>query len=169
MLKKITHLLIPLCIFGLTLGLSLPAVALSDLQGNKKQFEDLIGQGRWTVFEIWSSECPACPDAVFYMQNLKNRYDQVDLIGISTDGNYGQAGRQMAQKFVKQHKLTYPNLLSSFAELDTFLLSGWAETLFGTPTILIFNPEGQLKGHEVGALIAQDIIDFIEREKSQQD
>ena len=149
----------------LMLILSLPAYALSDMQGNDKKFTDMIGKGKWTVFEVWSSECPACPDAVFYMNNLKKRYAKAELIGISVDGDYGTSGRQQAQDFIKQHKIIFPNLFSSSVEVDNFLHLH-NETLFGTPSVLIFNPKGQLRGIEVGAIISQDVIDFIEREES---
>ncbi|MEZ5448137.1 MAG: hypothetical protein R3E89_03665 [Thiolinea sp.] len=45
--------------------------------------------------------------------------------------------------------------------MDNFLFHYGAE-FYGTPTVLIFDPQGKLSGIEVGALIAQDIIDFIE-------
>ncbi|MEZ5448138.1 MAG: redoxin domain-containing protein [Thiolinea sp.] len=79
-------------LLGLTfLLISSEALALKDLQGNEKRFEQLLGQGRWTVFEVWSSQCPACPDAVFYMNELKERgYAKAELIGISVDGDYGR-------------------------------------------------------------------------------
>lgn len=140
------------------------ASALTDMQGNKKHFNELLGNGKWTVLEIWSSECPACPDAVFYMNNLKARYDKAELIGISVDGDYGADGPDMAKRFIKQHKITFPSLFSSTEEIDGFL-APLGEELFGTPSVLIFDPRGKLRGIEVGAIISQDVIDFIEREE----
>ena len=116
------------------------------------------------MFEVWSSECPACPDAVFYMNNLKARYKKAGLIGISVNGDYGANGRKMAQDFIKEHKITFPTLYSSSMEVDSFLQQ-YNETLFGTPTVLIFNPQGELRNIEVGAIISQDVIDFIEQDK----
>ena len=134
------------------------------MQGNDKNFADFIGKGRWTVFEVWSSECPACPDAVFYMNNLKRRYKNADLIGISVNGDYGKDGRKMAAQFIKKHEIAFPTLYSSTEEVDA-LLNNYYETLFGTPSVLMFNPEGELRGIEVGAIISQDVIDFIEGEE----
>lgn len=145
--------------------ISMPAAALSDMQGKPKKFSDFIGKGKWTVFEVWSSQCPACPDAVFYMNNLKNRYKKANLIGISVNGDYGQEGPKMAEQFIKQHKITFPTLYSSTEEVDAFLNEHY-EALFGTPSVLFFNPKGELKNIEVGAIISQDVIDFIEQEES---
>ena len=86
----------------LLLCLSLPAAALTDMQGKPKKFSDFIGKGKWTVFEVWSSQCPACPDAVFYMNNLKRRYNKAQLIGISVNGDYGAEGPKLAAQFIKQ-------------------------------------------------------------------
>ncbi len=140
--------------------------ALSDMQGNEKRFTDLLSKKKWTVFEVWASDCPACPDAVFYMKNLKQRYShKVKLIGISVDGDHGDKGKTMAEAFITRHQLTFPTLLGRTVEVDNFLYN-YNEDLYGTPSLLIFDPEGALRGIEVGAIISQDVIDFIEQEES---
>lgn len=149
----------------LLLTVSLSATAATDLQGKAVKFSDYIGKGKWTVFEVWSSDCPACPDAVFYMNNLKRRYDKAELIGISVNGDYGNEGPQMAKDFIKQHKISFPTIYSSSKEVDAFL-GQYSEALFGTPSVLFFNPEGELRNIEVGAIISQDVIDFIEYDES---
>lgn len=142
------------------------AWALSDMQGNNQRFVDLLSKDKWTVFEIWASDCPACPDAVFYMKNLKKRYShKVKLIGVSVDGDHGAAGKAMAAAFIKKHQLTFPTLLSRTVEVDNFLYR-FEEDLYGTPSVLIFNPKGELRGIEVGAIISQDVIDFIEQDEA---
>ncbi|MCB1622043.1 MAG: TlpA family protein disulfide reductase [Thiothrix sp.] len=153
---------------ALLLGAALtpPAHALSELQhGTPFTMESRLGQGRWTVVEVWSATCPACPDAVFYMNNFKRRYPQADTFGISVDEDEGEAGRAMAQQFAARHQLGFPSYLGSSPELDGLLYRQAGATLYGTPTVLIYDPSGKLKGMEVGAIISQDIIDFIEREK----
>ena len=148
----------------LLLTMSLPAVALTDMQGKPKKFRDFIGKGQWTVFEVWSSQCPACPDAVFYMNNLKQRYSKAKLIGISVDGDYGENGPETAKAFIKKHDISFPNLYSSTDEVDEFL-GNYSEVLFGTPSVLFFNPQGELRNIEVGAIISQDVVDFIEHDE----
>lgn len=158
-----------LAIFVLFLGFLFSqqaAFALSDMQGNQKRFADMLSKDKWTVFEVWASDCPACPDAVFYMKNLKKRYShKVKLIGVSVDGDHGAAGKSMAAAFMKKHQLTFPTLLSRTVEVDNFLY-GFEEDLYGTPSVLIFNPKGELRGIEVGAIISQDVINFIEQEEA---
>lgn len=158
----LNRLFLSLCL----LVTSCNVLALSDMQGNEKRFTDMLSKDKWTVFEVWASDCPACPDAVFYMKNLKKRYGhKVELIGISVDGDHGDKGKAMAQAFMKKHQLTFPTLLSRTVEVDNFLY-GYEEDLYGTPSVLIFNPAGELRGIEVGAIISQDVIDFIEQEEN---
>lgn len=141
--------------------------AFTDLQGKPIQLLDHAGKGKWTVFEVWSSDCPYCPDGVFYMKDFKARYPQADLYGISLDGDSGQTtGRQLAQGFIKKHQINFPTLMSSTLELDHFLTKQGESALIGTPALIIYNPQGELKGVESGAIIAQDVIDFIQSEQA---
>lgn len=164
MLKALTKQITTLSCIGL-LSLSANLHAFTDLQGKPVQLSEYVGKGRWTVFEVWSSDCPYCPDGVFYMKDFKARYPQADLYGISLDGDSGQAsGRQLAQGFIKKHKINFPTLMSSTLELDNFLLEQGEQALIGTPALIIYNPKGELKGVESGAIIAQDVINFIQSE-----
>lgn len=159
------HTIKHLSVISLLLA-STASFALSDMQGNEKRFTDLLSKKKWTVFEVWASDCPACPDAVFYMKNLKQRYGhKVELIGISIDGDHGDKGKAMAKAFITRHQLNFPTLLGKTVEVDNFLFN-YNEDLYGTPSLLIFNPEGALRGIEAGAVISQDVIDFIEQEES---
>lgn len=143
------------------------AQAFTDLQGRSVKLLDYVGKGKWTVFEVWASDCPYCPDGVFYMKDFKARYPQADLYGISLDGDSGQViGRQQAQQFIKKHQVNFPTLLSSTIALDNFLVEQGEQALVGTPALLIYNPKGELKGVESGAIIAQDVIDFIHSEQA---
>lgn len=156
---------------GLVLGslLTLPslALAMTDLQGKPVELSNYVGKGKWTVFEVWASDCPYCPDGVFYMKDFKARYPQAELYGISLDGDSGQAaGRKLAQGFIQKHKINFPTLFSSTMELDNFLVEQGEQALVGTPALIIYNPKGELKGVESGAIIAQDVIDFIKSEET---
>ncbi|TXH70635.1 MAG: TlpA family protein disulfide reductase [Thiothrix sp.] len=166
MLKALAKQLKILSFMGL-LSLSANLQAFTDLQGKTVELKDYVGQGKWTVFEVWSSDCPYCPDGVFYMKDFKARYPQANLIGISLDGDAGQiAGRQLAQGFIKKHQINFPTLLTSTLELDHFLTKQGEQALIGTPALMIYNPQGELKGVESGAIIAQDVIDFIQSEQA---
>ena len=165
MLKTLTKLTATLSLMGLIFS---PHVqAFTDFQGKSIELLDYVGKGKWTIFEVWASDCPYCPDGVFYMKDFKARYPQADLYGISLDGDSGQvAGRKDAQGFIKKHQINFPTLMSSTLELDHFLTKQGEQALVGTPALLIYNPKGELKGVESGAIIAQDVIDFIASEQA---
>lgn len=166
MLKFLPKLTVALTLSGL-LSLVPLAQAMSDLQGKPVNLLDQVGKGKWTIFEVWASDCPHCPDGVFYMKDFKKRYPKADLYGISLDGDSGQVnGRSLAQGFIKKHQVNFPTFLSSTLELDNFLIEHGEQALVGTPALLIYNPKGELKGVESGAIIAQDVIDFINSEQA---
>lgn len=165
MLKLLTQTRAVLALGLLSINVHLQA--FTDLQGKPIELLDYVGKGKWTVFEVWSSDCPYCPDGVFYMKDFKTRYPHAALYGISLDGDNGQAaGRQLAQGFIKKHQINFPTLMSSTLELDNFLMAQGEQALVGTPALLIYNPKGELKGVESGAIIAQDVIDFIQSEQA---
>lgn len=166
MLKFRPKLTLALTLSGL-LSLAPLAQAMTDLQGKPVNLLDQVGKGKWTIFEVWASDCPHCPDGVFYMKDFKKRYPKADLYGISLDGDSGQVnGRKLAQGFIKKHQVNFPTFLSSTLELDNFLIERGEQALVGTPALLIYNPKGELKGVESGAIIAQDVIDFINSEQA---
>ena len=167
---RLSHTLSKLCLSVIATGLlslSLTAQAMTDLQGKPVELLEYVGKGKWTIFEIWASDCPYCPDAILYMRDFKHRYPQADLYGISLDGDNGYTrGRQAAQRFIQKHRVNFPTLMSDTVELDKFLLDQGEEALIGTPALIIYNPKGELVGVESGAIIAQDVIDFIQNKQS---
>lgn len=166
MLKFLPKLTVALTMSCL-MSLAPLAQAMTDLQGKPVNLLDQVGKGKWTIFEVWASDCPHCPDGVFYMKDFKKRYPKADLYGISLDGDSGQVnGRKLAQGFIKKHQVNFPTFLSSTLELDNFLIEHGEQALVGTPALLIYNPKGELKGVESGAIVAQDVIDFIKSEQA---
>ena len=140
--------------------------AMTDLQGKPVELKDFVGKGRWTVFEIWASDCHICPDGILYMKELESLYPQAELLGISIDGDLGNTkGLQAAKRFIHEQNISFPTLFSNSLEMDNLLHVEASESLYGTPQVLIFNPQGKLLGVEAGAIIAQDVVDFIKREQ----
>jgi thiol-disulfide isomerase/thioredoxin len=158
----------PYPLIALLLAFSLSSAhALTDLAGKPAAIADVVGKGKWTVFEVWASDCPYCPDAILYMKDFKARYPQADLYGISLDGDLGkEASYPAAKRFIQQQGIHFPTLVGSTLEIDNYLHRQGRDKLFGTPSLLIFNPKGELRGIESGAAIADDVIDFIKMEES---
>lgn len=139
-----------------------PATAMTDLQGQPVQLENLVGKGKWTVMKIWASDCHVCRQTIHYLKDVEVSFPEADVYGISIDGQEGKAD---AQAFVKQNSLDFPNLLSDLSEINTYLNKSAGESLFGTPTMLVFNPQGKLIAVQPGPVTADELIAFIKKEQ----
>ncbi|MGB0846027.1 MAG: TlpA family protein disulfide reductase [Thiolinea sp.] len=143
---------------------STPVSALTDMQGNNKQIEKITGQGKWTIFKVWASDCHVCQQTIHYLTEFKKAYPAADVYGISVDG---QPDKAKAQAFIKRFNLKFPNLLTDVVEIDDFLYRQAGETLMGTPTMIVYNPQGKLLAVQPGPVTAKDLISFIRREEQQ--
>lgn len=146
---------------------STPAIALTDMQGNATKIENIVGQGKWTVFKIWASDCHVCRETIHYLAEFKQAYPAADVYGISIDGQRHPAEKAKAQKFIKRFKVKFPNLLSDAVEISGILYTTAGESLVGTPTMIVYNPQGELAAVQPGPVMAQDLIRFIQREEQQ--
>ncbi len=150
-------------LIALLLLVATPLYAFSDL--NKQQpiaIQDLVGKGRWTVFEIWDSSCLICRDTIHEITRFSTSFPNADVYGISTDGTMG---RSDALAFVREHHLQFPHILTHFVEMSDFLLTHAGERLIGTPTLMLYTPEGQLLAVQPGPVTAKELIAFIQNEE----
>jgi thioredoxin-related protein len=134
------------------------AAAVTDLQGKDIAIKSLVGKGRWTVFELWSSECHMCKKSIESTNQFHTANPQVKMYGIALDG----PGREEAvQEFIDQHNIAYPTLISDAVEMDTFLYKTAHESFIGTPTLLVFDPKGELVAVQPGAVSPTELSNFI--------
>jgi thioredoxin-related protein len=134
------------------------AAAVTDLQGKDIAIKSLVGKGRWTVFELWSSECHMCKKSIESTNQFHTANPQVKMYGIALDG----PGREEAvQEFIDQHNIAYPTLISDAVEMDTFLYKTAHESFIGTPTLLVFDPKGELVAVQPGAVTPTELSNFI--------
>lgn len=150
-------------LFSTLLLITSPLHAMTSMDGRAVQITSLVGQGKWSVFKVWAADCHICQKTIHYLGDFKRAYPEADVYGISVDG---QAGKKAAKRFIANHKLQFMNLLSDGTEMDDFLYANAGETLLGTPTMIVFNPKGEIAAVQPGPVTADDLIDFIKREES---
>ncbi len=116
--------------------------------------------GEWLVVMIWAHDCEICEREVGDYQRFHDRYAgrNARVLGISLDG---EKSRQQALDFVQRHELGFDNLL---AEPDMLVLyyqvltgSRW----IGTPSFLIYGPDGELRAKQAGAVGVEIVENFI--------
>jgi peroxiredoxin len=157
-----TQMLSIITLLGAWLLITTPAIALTDLQGQPVKLENIVGKGKWTVMKIWASDCHVCRQTIHYLSDFEVSFPEATVYGISIDG---QEGKAQAQAFVKQYSLNFPNLLSDSSEINAYLNKAAGEDLYGTPTMLVFNPQGKLIAVQPGPVTADELVAFIKKEQ----
>ena len=138
---------------------------LFDFQGQPRELSEFTGQGAWTIVMFWASDCHVCNAEIhqYVLFHDEHQSNQAGILGISLDG---KAGKAQAQGFVDRHMVDFPNLIGE-PDVVARLYSGLAgEPWLGTPTFLVFAPDGKLRARQVGAVPATLIERFIERESA---
>lgn len=153
--------LIVLLFFGVTVH-GQPAGV--DLKGNPADLSDHTGQGKWLVVKFWASDCHVCaqetPSVTAFHE--RHRDDDAEVLGIALDGPDNMAA---VRAFRERHGAGFPSLVME-AE------AGWrlfqeltGQPWVGTPSYLIYGPDGQLLAQQVGAVPMAMVEDFISRQR----
>lgn len=133
-----------------------------DLSGKARTVEEFTGSGKWTVVMIWASDCRVCNHEVHNYSDFHFVHSDRDarVVGISVDG---WAGKQDAEAFIDRHNVSFPNLIGNLDAVADWFMQQTGARWVGTPTFLIYNPAGELKAQQVGAVPVELIEDFISK------
>ena len=163
MFRLIRYFLVVSCVAPALALAAGPDVVLKDLNGKDHNVNEYIGQGKWTIVNVWSSDCPICKRDIYHMTFFYDDHKKKDatVLGLSIDG-YDH--RDKAQGFVNDQSLNFPNLIGT--PDDPSRLSG---TMFiGTPTYYFFSPEGKFMTQRIGPITqaqAEDILHDLEKQR----
>lgn len=131
---------------------------LHDLQGEVRSLADYVGKGRWLVVMIWASDCLICNAEAPAYARFQTRHGDVRVLGISMDGA-GQ--RTDAERFVREHDLNFPNLIGAPEDVAGLWVEQAGQDWVGTPSFLIYGPDGRLRAQRTGRVRPERIEQFI--------
>ena len=141
-----------------TLLASHSAFAFTDIEGKKDSLMNHIGKEKWTIVEVWESDCHACrmhmPEMVEFDGKLKN----ARIVGISLDG---QRGIDKAEEFIMEYDIKFPTIITNPVEMNAWMQQSIGEPLVGTPTFILFDPEGKLVAAQPGIVSTTSLEAFI--------
>jgi peroxiredoxin len=163
-MKNLFRLSIVLVLF--TAPLAAYAGGLTDFSGRPRTIADYTGHGKWLVVMFWAHDCKYCNRDVASKERMYRQYrnKNITVLGVSMDG---QEHRQGAIDFIRRHKVTFPNLIGEPQDVVDSFMQYTGDNWAGTPTFLIFDPEGKVRAEQAGAIPNSLIENFI-REHSQQ-
>ena len=124
--------------------------------------DDLTGNGKWTLVMLWATDCHVChidkPEISAF--HTKHKDDDAEVIGIALDGI---TGLDKVKDYIADNKPSFPSYVADIAIIASHYYSLTEENLRGTPTYLLFSPEGELLGNNPGRLSVEAIENFIAR------
>lgn len=130
------------------------------LDGDTVNLADQIGQGKWTLVMFWQVECSVCRQQEPVISEFHEKYseDNAEVIGISIDG---MERIDDVKDFLASRDLSYPNYVGDLGMM-AFNYQAVTENSFrGTPTYLLFSPDGKLEGDNPGPVRMEALENFI--------
>ena len=135
-----------------------------DFKGKAQTIENYTAKGKWLVVMMWASDCYICNREAHEYVDFHMLHSDTDasVLGISLDG---AKRKKEAEKFIKKHSVDFPNLIAESGTVANFYRELTGQGFAGTPTFLIFDPNGTLKASQAGAVPTQLIEEFIAKNK----
>lgn len=131
-----------------------------DFNGKPQVLENYLAKGKWLIVMMWASDCYVCNKEAHEYVDFHMIHSDTDatVLGISLDG---EIRKKEAEKFIKKHSVDFPNLIAEPATVSELYQKLTGQYFAGTPTFLIFSPDGVLKAAQAGAVPTAIIEDFI--------
>jgi len=151
--------------FG-SIACAAPDLELYGTDGKKYNLNKFIGHGKWTVLNIWGTDCPPCQEEIPELVNFHDNHQDKDAIvlGVAIDfPSYGYADKEEVIQFMDDHLMDFTVLLSD----DSVTQKIDAGSLQGLPTTLVYKPDGELAGMQVGTVTAKILETFIAKHSKQ--
>jgi thiol-disulfide isomerase/thioredoxin len=151
-----------LALFSATLSafllLSTSAFAFTDLKGEKLEIEKQLGGGKWSIVELWASDCHACRQHMPSMVKLHGKLKNARIVGVTLDG---QEGIDDANEFIKEFGIKFKNIVSNPIEMNAWMQKNVGEGLMGTPTFILLDPKGKVVAAQPGMVSTDSLETFI--------
>ncbi len=130
--------------------------------GEVVDLDNMIGQGKWTLVMLWATNCHICHEQKPKISAFHNEHKDSDahVVGIALDGIERV---DAVNAYLDKNKPSFPNYVGNIAIIASHYMALTEESLRGTPTYLLFNPEGELLGNNPGPLSVEAIEKFMAR------
>lgn len=132
--------------------------AFTDLEGNNDSISKYIGKDKWTIVEIWETNCPACRMHMPSMVKFDGKLDNTRILGVSLDT---KNGIEAVEDFIDEFEIKFPTIITNYIEMNIWMEKSIGESLVGTPTFILFDPSGKIVAAQPGMLSTESIEKFI--------
>lgn len=137
-------------------------IEVQTLEGKFTTLAQQFEEGKWTLVMLWTANCGICVSEYPVMSEFHDKHKDVDakVIGVSLDG-YSQL--EKIANHIDEMPMSFDNFVGDITTVAFNYESSTEEPLQGTPTYLMFNPKGQLVGHNPGPVKIEALEKFITR------
>ena len=122
--------------------------------------DDYRQPDKWIIVMIWAHDCQICEREVGEYQRFHQIHadDDAIVLGITLDG---EERKQNALDFVARHELEFENLIGEPEVVAGYYQLTTGSRWVGTPSFLIFAPDGELMAKQAGAVEVEIVENFI--------
>ncbi len=122
--------------------------------------DDYRQSGKWMIVMIWAHDCQICEREVGEYQRFHQQHvgDDALVLGITLDG---EDRKQDAVDFINRHELEFANLIGESEAVAGYYQVTTGSRWVGTPSFLIFAPDGELMAKQAGAVEVEIVENFI--------
>jgi len=145
----------PMWLAGLVLALTASWAQAADFRvtDTEGKLHTLSGyKGKWVLVNYWATWCPPCleeiPDLIALHENKKNN---LVVIGVALD--YRNA--KQVTDFADGLLVNYPIVLGNAQSVNQI------GPVRGLPTTYLYNPDGKMVAHQVGAITRAAVENYI--------
>ena len=132
------------------------AFELQRLDAVRANLEDFVGEGRWTLVQLWTTDCVPCERQKPMLEAFHRDHHERDarVVGIALDGP------KAIEEIERVVERTAPSYVTLVAFDDVFAeqfaaLTGRA--FRATPTYLLYDPSGAFAGVHTGPIARERV------------
>jgi thiol-disulfide isomerase/thioredoxin len=161
MIKQIVLVLFALFIItSCSDGTETSEVTFKGLDGQDHSFSEYIGQGKWTIVNVWSTSCPYCRMEMPDLQDFHDAHKDKDatVLGIAIDfPGFGYPDPQSVKDYTLDYFIDFPSLLADADQASELI----GEEITMLPITFFYNPDGEMVGRWEGTITWQEIENVI--------
>lgn len=128
-----------------------PALSFNNLQQQPQALTQFIGQP--TVINLWASWCPPCHREMPVLHQAQQDYPDTHFVML----NQGEA-TDVIQNYLNQHQFNFKNVLA-----DPNGEMAQQMKMYGMPSTLFFNAQGQLVERHMGELSPAMLKQYLQK------
>lgn len=141
-------------------GIVQASMEIQELDGNIVRLDERVGGGKWLLVMLWATDCHICKQQKPEISRFHDKHKDTvaEVLGIALDG---MGAVDKIKSYLDDHNPSFPNYVGDIAIVASHYLVLTEESLRGTPTYLLFNPDGELVGNNPGPLSVESLEQFI--------